>query len=229
MDNDIVYSINSRADSFDIPREEILRYMASGGDESSAHLIDELLAEAVDSFLPKASYVRLRFGLSGSEFILGNTRFCSASLAGHIAGCSELIVLSLSLGHALDRLISRYSALRPSAAFCINAIGAAAIESYADKVCKAISDDLEKEGLHLSERFSPGYGDLPLDIQKDLIRMSDAGRRVGISLNKSRIMSPSKSVTAIIGISPCDIQSRGKSCINCKKYDCIYRRKAQSQ
>ncbi len=229
MDKNIVYSMNNCLEDFEIPRAEVLRYMASEGDESSLKLIDELLPLAKQTISPAASLIRLELIQRGDEFILGERSFKSKSLSKHLSGCEGIIVLSLSLGHALDRMIVRYSSLKPSAAFCINAIGAAAIEEYADMICKNIAYELEKEGLHLTERFSPGYGDLPLDLQETLLRLSDAQRRVGISLNKSLVMSPSKSVTALIGISSYNISGKNKGCNNCKKTNCIYREQANKK
>ncbi len=226
MKKNIVYSLNTSVSELSVPRTEIYRYMASKGDESSEALIDEFFAAAMKAIAPKASFVRLEFQESNDEIYVGDICLRSKSLSRHLCGCGELIVLSLTLGHALDRLIARYSSLRPSAAFCINAIGSAAIESYADMLCRSFADELYKEGMHLTPRFSAGYGDLPLSVQGDMLNLSDAARRVGISLNKSLVMSPSKSVTALIGISKCEIHAKSKGCLSCGKPDCIYRRRA---
>ena len=76
------------------------------------------------------------------------------------------------------------------------AIGAERIESLCDAFCA----EREAEGLRLRPRFSPGYGDLPLELQRDLFRGLDCSRKIGLTLNESLLMSPSKSVTAIAGI-----------------------------
>ena len=49
-------------------------------------------------------------------------------------------------------------------------------------------------------RYSPGYGDLPLELQREIIRVLDCGRTIGITLTESLLMQPSKSVTAVIGM-----------------------------
>ena len=59
----------------------------------------------------------------------------------------------------------------------------------------------EYRGLPLSARFSAGYGDVPLELQRDIFALLDCPRRIGLTLNESLLMSPSKSVTAIVGIS----------------------------
>ena len=76
--------------------------------------------------------------------------------------------------------------------------------------------------MQLRPRFSPGYGDLPLELQKDVFRVLDCPRKIGLSLNESLLMSPSKSVTAIIGIGKGDVEAENK-CSACEKTDCAYR------
>ena len=53
---------------------------------------------------------------------------------------------------------------------------------------------------HLTERFSPGYGDLDMAVQKDLCLVLDTGRTIGVTLTESCMMVPVKSVTAIVGL-----------------------------
>ena len=64
----------------------------------------------------------------------------------------------------------------------------------------SMAELLKAEGVFLKPRFSPGYGDLPLSMQTDIFRVLDCPRKVGLTLNNSLLMSPSKSVTAIMGI-----------------------------
>ena len=80
-----------------------------------------------------------------------------------------------------------------------------------------------KEGFFLTPRFSPGYGDLPLEVQKDVFRILECGVRIGISLNESLLMTPSKSVTAIFGLRRSKNSSNENKCAECGKKDCLYR------
>ena len=73
---------------------------------------------------------------------------------------------------------------------------APAVENF----CQILGE--AKSGARLRPRFSPGYGDLPLEMQKDIFSLLGCPSNVGITLNESLIMSPSKSVTAIVGIEP---------------------------
>ena len=69
--------------------------------------------------------------------------------------------------------------------------------------------DASGTGMSLRPRFSPGYGDLPLAVQREFMTLLDCAHLIGINLNESLLMSPSKSVTAIIGIYPSNEVSEG--------------------
>ena len=91
----------------------------------------------------------------------------------------------------------KYSKISPSKALMFQALGAERIESLCDTFCNDMNNEL---GVRLKPRFSAGYGDLPLEVQKDIFRVLDCPRKIGLTLNDSLLMSPTKSVTAIVGI-----------------------------
>ena len=113
-----------------------------------------------------------------------------------IAGASRrILVLGATLGAGVDRLIRRVSAMSVAEGFIYDAVASAMVEGLVDLAM--IRTTSGKEHTH---RFSPGYGDMPLELQGDIIALLDAGKRMGIALNESGLMSPSKSVTAFVGI-----------------------------
>ena len=80
-------------------------------------------------------------------------------------------------------------------------------------------------GCHFPFRYSPGYGDLPLSVQNDLLDCLDAPRRVGLCATASHILTPRKSVTALLGVSERPIQPSSRSCLGCPGYNsCQYRK-----
>ena len=121
----------------------------------------------------------------------------------------------------IDRLIDKYSRIRPSAALCINAIATAAIECYADEFCREMKDSFAQEGLHIGQRFSPGYGDLSLEYQPLFLKLTNATRLSAISLTASCMMIPSKSVTAIMGVGGTE-KCRADKCLRCGKMNCEF-------
>ena len=127
--------------------------------------------------------------------------FCnikSKALSNSLRGCHKAVVFSATLGIESERLIQKHMRISAAKALCLEAIGNAQIEAVCDTFC----DELKKENpsFSLVPRFSPGYGDLSLDFQRSLLTVLNASKNIGVSLNESLSMSPSKSVTAIIGL-----------------------------
>ena len=112
-------------------------------------------------------------------------------------GCKRAVVFAATVGIGLDRLIAKYGRLSPSKALMLQAIGAERIEALCDAFCAELAAKLD---CKLRPRFSPGYGDFPITAQKELFAVLDCTRQIGVTLNDSLLMSPTKSVTAIVGI-----------------------------
>lgn len=177
--------------------ETVLRYL---GDRTPTEEVRALLAECAEEcktmFEAKAVFSETPVCIRETRVDFGFSAVESASLARHLAGCDRAVVFAATVGLGIDRLIRRYSALSPARALCLQALGTERIEALCDRL---ESDVRERYGA-IRPRFSPGYGDLPLSLQTELFRVLDCPRRIGLSLNRSLLMSPTKSVTAIIGI-----------------------------
>jgi hypothetical protein len=117
----------------------------------------------------------------------------SADLAAYFGDCRRAVLFAATVGVGPDRLVKRYSQISPSRAVMMQALGAERIEALCDAFC-------ETQYGALPSRFSPGYGDLPLDVQRQIVRVLDTERKIGVCLNESLLMSPTKSVTAFVGI-----------------------------
>ena len=121
----------------------------------------------------------------------------SHDLSKNLKGCENIIVFAATIGIEVDRLISKYGKISPAKSLCIQAIGAERIESLCNTFNNDIKSQLAEKNLFTRPRFSPGYGDLPLTVQKDFFRVLDCTRKIGLSLNDSLLMSPSKSVRCV--------------------------------
>ena len=129
-------------------------------------------------------------------FYIADIPVASASLKKHLEGCQECLVLAATAGLTYDRLIHKNARLSPAKALWYQAIGASAIECILDAFC----GEMEQKTGPMTSRFSPGYGDLPLTMQKDIFALLKPEKAIGLTLNDSLLMTPTKSVTAIIGI-----------------------------
>ena len=158
----------------------------------------ENVRRALDSLLPHLSpvfsYVVAPVAINGNAVDAGFGEFESESLARHLRGCSECAVMALTLGTGADRYLASLSLTSPSAHFLADGLASAMAEAACDEAERIILAGRKTPG-----RFSPGYGDFPLSLQPKVLSLTDAGRLLGVTLSPSLLMSPSKSVTAVIG------------------------------
>ena len=120
----------------------------------------------------------------------------SSSLSKNLSGCKKIILFAATVGIGIDRLIMKYGKIYPVKGLMMQALGAERIEA----LCDAFVSEMEKTGQKMRPRFSPGYGDLPLEFQKEIFAALAPEKNIGLTLSASCLMSPTKSVTAIIGI-----------------------------
>ena len=211
----------------DIRTKEAVRYLGYG-----RHAIDERTLELIqDSFreldqVADARFVYRIFEIieqNENELTIGNSKIQSKNLAKNLKGCKQVIIFGATLGTGVDLLMKRYSVSDMTKAVVLQACAAAVLEEYCDNIQKEMAKELDA-GLYLRPRFSPGYGDFSILHQKELLQMLEAPKKIGLTLTEGYMLTPTKSVTALLGISKdakeCDI----KGCEACTKEDCIYRR-----
>lgn len=185
--------------------KEILRYAGCKASDSG---IMELLHSALKELSGKLSYKvcfsELSVSINGDLCDFGLFQAKSEKLAKNLEGVRSVLLFAATVGISLDRLIAKYGRISPARALMLQAIGAERIEVLCDAFCR----DMEAEkGVKLRPRFSPGYGDLALSVQKDIFSVLDCSKSIGLYLNDSLLMSPSKSVTAFAGLSDSEIST----------------------
>lgn len=212
----------------DISRREILRYLGYGrqkADERVNDLIEECLSELEHVVSPKS--VSRLFPLRllpdySIDFTCFQTR--SQNLSKNLRDCDQVLFFAATLGTGADVLIKKYTMLQMSKAVTMQAAATAMLEEYCDCINRQMKAEYETQGYYLRPRFSPGYGDFPLECQRKLTAVLDVGKRIGITLTDSLLMLPSKSVTAVMGVSKKPYRCEVKGCEVCEKTDCAYRR-----
>ena len=181
----------------EINKKEILRYANANDDTNTLKLLDECILETQNQLIYKVCYMTLPVKITDS--VCDFDAFCitSQNLATNLKNCNNVIIMGATVGIGLDRLISKYSHISPAKALLLQAFGAERIEALCDTFCQ----DMQKSfKTALKPRFSAGYGDLPLDTQKQFFSLLNLSKNIGLTLNDSMLMSPTKSVTAFIGI-----------------------------
>lgn len=184
-----------------IDKREILRYAGAGCESSELEeLLSSLLSEAQDKLIYKTCYTFFPVKNLGACLDLGFATVNSKALQKNLSGCDEIMLFAATVGTGIDRLIKKYGALSPTKQLLLQAIGSERVEALCDALCESIAEELSSSMRTLRPRFSAGYGDLPLELQREIFSVLDCPRRIGLTLNDNLLMSPSKSVTAIVGI-----------------------------
>ena len=205
---------------------EILRYSRAKADDEITALIGECMREAEQVLSYQVSYTRLPTERVGDELVFGTIHTASATVKKAVNDCDSVLLFAATVGTPFDRLIQKYSRISPSKALILHAIGAERVEALCDRFSQEYADE---NGVKLRPRVSPGYGDISLEMQRDIFVMLDCPRKIGLTLNEDLLMSPSKSVTAIAGItdlsddSAPSIEDCTHKCDRCEHTTCVYR------
>ncbi len=219
-----VGTVELPAESLRVPRTEVFRYMGLRGqkpDGALAALTESCLSAFGRVVRYRACYLVLPVRRTGGGVDFGAFFAAGQSLSRHLEGCDRAVVFAATTGMAAELQRRRAAVVSPARALVLEAVGTAAVEGFCDELCRR----WEKEfaGCPLRTRFSPGYGDLPLAVQKPLLGCLDSGRKAGITLTDSLLMVPQKSVSAIVGIGP-EGGAPLRGCEGCGRQDCAFRR-----
>ena len=190
--------LTGSVDEITVNRREALRYLGYRGrqaDDGIDALFDRAHSALAACAAPKACYRAYELTSQGDTLQFGELRLQSASLKKNLQGCSRLFLFAATLGAGVDRLLLRLQKTEPAFALVFDAYCSAAVEGW----CNLVNEKLG-EGRTLRPRFSPGYGDVPLSVQPQILSMLDATRKLGITLTDTLFMTPCKSVTAFVGI-----------------------------
>jgi len=212
-----------------IDKNEVLRYLGyknNNADKETSHLIDECIAEIVRISKPKYIYRIFDLEKASDKINLLKTTLSlnGENINTHLKFSSKCALMAATLGVEADRQISIYSNLNLTKALVMDSCAAAAIESVCDMAQQEIKKIAETMGFNITDRFSPGYGDLSIEIQPEIISVLDSFKKIGLSVTESCILIPRKSVTAFIGLQKLKNMENKIRCLNCDKENCEYRR-----
>lgn len=220
-----------RSEQFSPPpfdRGEIRRYAACGTENDAVTaLCEECICEAEPLLDYRVCSLILPIERQSESLRFGSITTSSTTLRKALTDCEEVVLFAATVGVGIDRLIARYGQISPSRALWFQAIGAERIESLCNAFVARREGELCRNGMCLKTRVSPGYGDIPLALQRDIFALLDCPRKIGLTLSESLLMSPTKSVTAFAGITPGTKKANKTTCEQCQKADCLYRKGTQ--
>lgn len=211
----------------EILESEVLRYLGYRGappDETVIRQIEEAKTELEACITPRNVYGKwaCRVDPVGISRI-GDIIIESKALAACIKDCEQAVLFAATLGTEADTLIRRYSVTDIGKAAILQAASATMLESYCDDLERQIMDESALDGLYTTPRFSPGYGDFSIAHQKDILNLLDCGRWIGLTMANSFMLIPTKSVSALIGLSRAK-NHHMKKCEDCVNLQCKFRK-----
>lgn len=212
---------------FEWNEREVLRYLGHRGQEipdNVKELMESCERELEQTAAPRAVWREYPFSMEGHLLDMTCFQTESRSLERNLKDCEKVILFAATLGSQVDVLLQRYGKIQMSRAVVLQAASVAMLETFCDEKNEALKQEYLETGWYLRPRFSPGYGDFPLECQRQLVPALELGKRIGVTLTDSLLMAPSKSVTAVIGASRLPRNCTVQGCEACGKKDCAYRR-----
>ena len=204
-----------------INKDEALRYMGYNSktvDIETQKLLDESIAEVKD--LAELKYVYKIFDIEkeNNNISFENViNIKSNDLYTLFKNCEKSAVIAATLGFEVEKRIRYYSLTNLSKALVFDACATSCIEALCDVAQAEIKEIALKEGFNTTHRYSPGYGDVPISHQSEILSALNAQKLIGLSVLDSYILIPRKSVTAFIGFIK-DSKIYKKSCIDCNLF-----------
>jgi len=179
--------------------QNVLRYLGYTSIEKSEAFIEQVMAlfdELVKDSVPRNIYGIYDLELKDKWVSMGKGTVVFNS--GHLAGCRECAVIAVTLGLPVDKKISYYQSADMSRAVIYNACA----NVYVEEVLSYAADQVRKDAKagYNTFPFSPGYGDLGLEVQKEIIELLQTEKSIGLYVNESCLLIPEKSITAIMGL-----------------------------
>ena len=231
FDLNTIYSHSLSATKLYPDTKEILRYMGHRGEAPTEimQLVDKFSKDTLSKASPKGAFVIRKIYVQKDSVKIGDKVFFSTSPCKNLCDCTEAVLSVLTMGADSERAILSKKSVSPLEALTVSSLFTEALEKYADAFTDELKSTFEAEGNFLRPRFSPGYGDFLIENQTYFIAETDAGRRCGVSVTDSFILTPSKTITGIIGIGSNKSKEKASPCQSCSIEDCEFTKTDEEQ
>lgn len=227
MSGPVVLTAAFGGEEIAIEPRQVLRYLGMGGKTPEAELA-ALVEQSIAEFRRAADYRVCWLEAGVDEWTpdgvqLEVLHLPGCSIARSLRDCLRVVLFAATTGIEAEQQRKRAAVTSPARALVLDAVATAAAEALCDRFCADRARELAPRGLFLRPRFSPGYGDLPLEVQRPLLACLDSRRKIGLALSQSLMMTPQKSVSAIVGLGKQGCTAPRHDCENCDKRDCAFR------
>ena len=222
--------MENKIGKLEIPKDEVLRYLGYRSqliDEKLDELIKLTIEESKTLITPRFITSRCNVSLvENGVKLLGTTILLTGNdIKEHLKDSKECVLMGVTIGGNIEKRINLYGKTNLTKSLILDSCATTAVEEICDKLEAYIKSEAIGNGESITFRYSPGYGDLSLDVQKDIINTLKAEKTIGLTVSAHNLLIPRKSVTAIIGLIPKDKEVQKKCCEVCKNYEnCSFRK-----
>lgn len=221
-----------------LDRREMLRYLGYHGQELDAGLagrIDAVVSDLMATARPAGAWLIAPVRIVGAQPARIHLDGTALELPGrdifrHLKDARYAAVLACTLGMSAERRLRLLASQQPLEGAVFDAACSALIEQVADELTAQVEDAAAGAGLRCNERYSPGYGDLPLTVQPAVLRALNTARFCGITATPTNLLMPTKSITALVGLFEGEPPARDAvpACARCRVRDgCPFRARGE--
>ena len=216
---------NARIEQINI--NEMRRYAGLQKVAFSEDRLEAARSEALLYIEPRTSWELYDYDCKGQIIKSNPPVYIKGEKAGaHLRGAAKIICIAATIGSTLtDTANSYFQKGEYTHGLLLDAAATTAVEQTADALERVLTPKAAAKGYKMHWRYSPGYGDWPIEAQADILPLCH-GEQIGIRLTEAKMLSPVKSITAVIGLYPSEgsIPSDIRGCASCKKQGCVFRR-----
>lgn len=221
---------NKGGNNLNIEVKEVLRYLGYKNqslNDETMKLVDECIREVHEYIKENYVYGFYDINKVSGEVQLVNTNVIlqGKDIYNHLKNSKRCAIMAVTAGSVMDFKIRYYEKVNLTKALILDACATTAVESVCDEVEEQIKKEALNMGFGITWRYSPGYGDLPINLQPKLLNLLEAQKKIGLTASESYILLPRKSVTAIIGFQSLDIDRKKSGCDICSNFQyCQFRK-----
>lgn len=214
-----------------INQKEALRYLQYGNNQPDSNIqtiMDRCEKKMLETIKPRYLYKVFDISemadgvhLDGCTLVL-----TGKDISAHLKDCKKAVLMCVTLSSGVDMLIRNAQINDMTEAVILDSLASVCVEQLCDAVENEIHEKLPQY-FH-TWRYSAGYGDLPIDIQSEFVEVLNAQKRIGLCVTATNMLTPKKSVTAVIGLSENPVNHKKRGCQTCNmRENCQFRRKGE--
>ena len=195
-----------------------LGYLDNQVDSNTEILLNEFLKE-LEQVTPKFMYriyTLTHHPLTIKEL---NLTINYPDLIDLFDSCDRIVIIACTLGLQLDQQLRYYSKINLTKMTVMDALASSYIEIKCDEY------EAKQNFGKRTFRFCPGYGNVPLELNKNLANALNCSKHIGLTVQESNLLLPQKSMIGLIGLGDEKLTKHCFSCVN--KENCMYRKRGQ--